>query len=87
MQKIKFPQNCSECDYAKSCNTSFYGSTMCKYAEAISRECVSAMLGKNAKVIELQDWEINTILNILAERPYNEVAAIIQHIKEQIDGA
>lgn len=35
--------------------------------------------------IELTQYEINYILNLLAEQPYNEVAAIIQHIKEQIE--
>jgi len=34
--------------------------------------------------IELSHWEINYILNLLAEQPYTDVAAIIQHIKEQI---
>lgn len=37
------------------------------------------------KVIELKEWEINIILKALAEQPYNQVASIIQHIKEQID--
>ena len=34
--------------------------------------------------INLELWEINMILNILAEKPYNEVAGIIHHIKEQL---
>lgn len=34
--------------------------------------------------IELERWEINKILTVLAEQPYTDVAAIIQHIKEQI---
>ncbi len=37
------------------------------------------------KTITLEPWEINTILSILAEKPYNEVAAIIQRIKEQME--
>lgn len=38
-----------------------------------------------SKTIELLDWEINTILQALAELPYKEVAPIILHIKEQVD--
>ena len=37
------------------------------------------------KVIELQEWEINRILAILAEKPYNEVAGIIKRIMEQLE--
>lgn len=33
---------------------------------------------------ELADWEVNTILKALGEQPYNEVASIIQHIKDQL---
>lgn len=40
-----------------------------------------------SKVIELEMWEINLILNALGEQPYNEVAATIQRIKDQIEGA
>lgn len=35
--------------------------------------------------IHLELWEINMILKTLAELPYNQVAATIQRIKEQID--
>ena len=35
--------------------------------------------------IQLKEWEINVILNALADQPYNQVASIIQHIKEQIE--
>lgn len=35
--------------------------------------------------IELEQWEINTALNALAELPYKESGAIIQRIKDQID--
>lgn len=35
--------------------------------------------------INLELWEINMILTLLAEQPYNLVAATIQRIKEQID--
>ena len=35
--------------------------------------------------IHLELWEINMILNILAEKPYNEVAGVIRHITEQIE--
>lgn len=35
--------------------------------------------------IELEYWEINLILNTLAERPYNEVASTIYRIKNQVD--
>lgn len=37
------------------------------------------------KVIELELWEINLILKTLAELPYNQVAATIQRIKDQIE--
>lgn len=37
------------------------------------------------KIIKLKEWEINFILNIIAEQPYKDVVSIIQHIKEQID--
>ena len=37
------------------------------------------------KTIELNEWEINTILNVLGERPYSEVACIIRHITEQVE--
>ena len=36
-------------------------------------------------LIELSEWEINLILNALGELPYNQVAAVIQNIKEQIE--
>ena len=35
--------------------------------------------------IQLKEWEINVILKALAEQPYNQVASIIEHIKEQIE--
>lgn len=35
--------------------------------------------------INLELWEINLILSLLAEQPYNRVAATIQRIKEQIE--
>lgn len=35
--------------------------------------------------INLELWEINLVLNILAEKPYNEVAGIIRHITEQLE--
>lgn len=35
--------------------------------------------------INLELWEINMILNLLAEQPYNKVAATIQRIKDQIE--
>ena len=35
--------------------------------------------------IELERWEINYILNLLAEQKYKDVAFIVQHIKEQIE--
>lgn len=35
--------------------------------------------------IHLELWEINLVLNILAEKPYNEVAGIIRHITEQME--
>lgn len=34
--------------------------------------------------IQLKEWEINVILEALAEQPYNRVAATIQRIKDQI---
>lgn len=37
--------------------------------------------------IKLEPWEINVILKALAEQPYNRVAGIIQHIKEQVEEA
>lgn len=37
------------------------------------------------KIIELEMWEINLILNALAELPYKRTAATIQRIKWQID--
>lgn len=38
-----------------------------------------------SKTIKLQECEINLILNVLSEKPYIEVAATIQSIKEQVD--
>ena len=38
-----------------------------------------------SRVIELEMWEINLILNALGEQPYNEVAATIQRIKDQTE--
>lgn len=35
--------------------------------------------------INLELWEINLVLNILAEKPYNEVAGIIRRITEQVE--
>lgn len=35
--------------------------------------------------INLERWEINLILNALAKLPYEEVAATIQRIKEQVE--
>lgn len=35
--------------------------------------------------IELSNWEINLILNTLAKLPYEEVAATIQSIKQQVE--
>ena len=35
--------------------------------------------------IDLELWEINTALNALAKLPYEDSAAIIQRIKDQID--
>ena len=35
--------------------------------------------------IHLELWEINLVLNILAEKPYNEVAGIIRNITEQVE--
>lgn len=35
--------------------------------------------------IHLELWEINMILQMLAEQPYHEVAATIQRIKEQLE--
>ena len=35
--------------------------------------------------INLELWEINLVLNILAVKPYNEVAGIIRHITEQAE--
>ena len=35
--------------------------------------------------IELERWEINLILNALAKLPYEESAATIYRIKEQIE--
>ena len=35
--------------------------------------------------INLEMWEINMILNILGQRPYNEVAATIRGIVDQVD--
>lgn len=35
--------------------------------------------------IELEEWEINMVLNGLAELPYAESAATIHRIKEQVD--
>lgn len=35
--------------------------------------------------IHLELWEINMILNLLAEQPYHEVSATIQRIKEQVE--
>lgn len=37
------------------------------------------------KTIELSEWEINTILDVLGGQPYNKVAPIITHILVQID--
>lgn len=37
--------------------------------------------------IHLELWEINMILNILSEKPYNEVAGVIRRITEQIKKA
>ena len=34
--------------------------------------------------INLELWEINLILNLLAKLPYEDVAATIQRIKEQM---
>ena len=34
--------------------------------------------------ITLELWEINLILNALAKLPYEEVAATIQRIKDQV---
>lgn len=35
--------------------------------------------------IHLELWEINLVLNILAEKSYNEVASIIRNITEQVE--
>lgn len=35
--------------------------------------------------IHLELWEINMILALLAEQPYNRVSATIQRIKDQIE--
>lgn len=35
--------------------------------------------------IELELWEINLILSLLAEQPYNRVAATIRRIQHQIE--
>ena len=35
--------------------------------------------------INLELWEINLILSLLAELPYSKVAATIQRIKEQVE--
>lgn len=35
--------------------------------------------------INLELWEINLVLNALAEQPYNRVASIIQHITAQVE--
>ena len=35
--------------------------------------------------INLELWEISMFLNILAEKPYNEVAGVIRHITEQME--
>lgn len=37
------------------------------------------------QTLELLDWEINAILQALGEQKYNDVAPIIQHIKEQLE--
>lgn len=35
--------------------------------------------------LDLEHWEINLVLNALAEIPYKESGAVIQRIKEQVD--
>lgn len=42
-------------------------------------------MGEPSMKIELNEWEINTILNVLGEQPYNNVACIIKHITEQVE--